>query len=351
MPALAERLLIQANRWQQRIPPIGFGYAVIRKYGEDSGARLSALLTYYGFLSSIPILLIVVWSASQVLRNDPGLRDDFIAAVVPDSIADAVTSALAAMPTTPIPLLIGILGLFFTGNGIVFTAYEIINQLQGVPHRSRFGFVPRYLRAFATLLTLLIGITLLGGIAVGVTRLDLGAAGWILGLAGSWLVLSLVLLVSVALLSATAGSWRAAWPAAILGGFVLTLLVTLGSWLLSILVARSGSVYGPFAAVVGLFSLLYFVSQGLLFSAETAVVRRKRLWPRSLIPGDPTSADQAALLLRTRVEERTEADRVAAAVEPLTDDTAQASSGAPPISDSMDSNTGQPSPSTSGSSG
>lgn len=315
MPALVERLLIQANRQQQRIPPIGFGYAVIRKYGEDSGARLSALLTYYGFLSAIPILLIVVWSASQILRDDPSLRDDFIAAVVPDSIADAVTSALASMPTTPLPLIIGILGLVFTGNGIVFTAYEIINQLQGIPHRDRFGFVPRYLRAFATLLALLIGIALLGGIAVGVARLGLGATGAVLGLLGSWVVLSIVLLVTVALLSASAGSWRAAWPGAILGGFVLTLLVTLGSVLLGLLVTRSGSVYGPFAAVVGLFSLLYLVGQGVLFSAETAVVWRKHLWPRSLIPTDPTAADQASLLLRTRVEERSEADRVVAEVE------------------------------------
>ena len=316
MSALVERLLVQANRQQQRIPPIGFGYAVIRKYGEDSGARLSALLTYYGFLSAIPILLIVVWSASQILRDDPSLRDDFIAAVVPDSIADAVTSALASMPTTPLPLIIGILGLLFTGNGIVFTAYEIINQLQGVPHRARFGFVPRYLRAFATLFALLIGIALLGGIAVGVARLGLGVTGAVLGLLGSWLVLSIVLLVTVALLSASVGSWRAAWPGAILGGFVLTLLVTLGSVLLGLLVTRSGSVYGPFAAVVGLFSLLYLVGQGVLFSAETAVVWRKHLWPRSLIPTDPTAADQASLLMRTQVEERTEADRVVAEVDP-----------------------------------
>ena len=314
MPALITRLTADANRWQQRTPPLGFGYAVIRKYGEDSGARLAALLTYYGFLSSIPILLIVVWTVSQILRDDPALRDEFIAAVIPDSLTEAITSALAAMPSSPLPLVIGIIGLLFTGNGIVFTGYEIINQIQGVPHRDRLGFLPRYLRAFTTLLVLFVGIAALGGIAVGITRLDAGFLGLGLGLIASWGVLTAVLLVCVALLSSTSGGWRAAWPGAIIGGAILTILVTLGGWLLSMLVSRSGAVYGPFAAVVGLFSLLYFVSQGLVFSAEIAVVRRKRLWPRSLVPAEPTPADQASLALRTRIEERTEADQVAATV-------------------------------------
>lgn len=314
MADLAPRLLSSANRWQQRFEPLGFAYAVVRKYGEDSGARLAALLTYYGFLSSIPILLIVVWSVSQVLANNPQLRDDFIAAVIPDSLNEAVTSALAAMPTSPLPLLIGIVGLLFTGNGIVFTGYEIINQVQGVPFRDRLGFVPRYLRAFGALLVLMAGIAALGGLAIGASRLGSSVIGVVLGIAGAWIVLIAVLMACVGLLSSTPGSWRAAWPGAIVGGAILTVLVTLGSWVLSILVGRSGAVYGPFAAVVGLFSLLYLVSQGLVFAAEIAVVWRKRLWPRSLVPTEPTAADHASLVLRTRIEQRTEADQVAATV-------------------------------------
>jgi membrane protein len=312
MAALFTRIIASANEFQQRFPPLGFSYAVIRKYGEDSGARLAALLTYYGFLSSIPILLIVVWAISQILRGDPSLRDQFISVVVPDSLSQAVSSALAAMPTSPLPLIIGIVGLVFTGNGIVFTGYEIINNIQGVPYRNRLGFVPRYVRALTTLLVLFVTIAALGGITLAATRVDLGGAEVILGLIASWAVLVCMLLACVALLSSTTGSWRAAWPGAIIGGAILTIVLSLGGWLLSILVGRSGSVYGPFAAVVGMFTLLYFVSQGLVFAAQIAVVRRKKLWPRSLVPTQPTEADRAALLLRSRIEERTEADRVAA---------------------------------------
>jgi hypothetical protein len=95
-------------------------------------------------------------------------------------------------------------------------------------------------------------------------------------------------------------------------------------------VSRAGAVYGPFAAVVGLFSLFYIVSQGLVFSGEIAVVLRKRLWPRSLVTSDPTLADERSLLLRTRVEERTDADVVNAAVETSTAEGDATSSGSAP---------------------
>lgn len=309
-----DALVARVNRWQRRIPLLGFPLAVVRKYGEDAGARMAALLTYYGFLSSIPILLIVVWVATQVLRDNPEIRDDFITAVVPESVADAVTSALEAMPTSPLPLVIGIAGLLFTGNGIVFTIYDIINNLQGVPHRERFGFFPRYLRAFTTLLAIVVSIGLIGAIAVAIARLDFGGFEIVLGVAGTWLILATMLMAVIALLSARPGSWRHAWAGVLIGAVILWILLVLGSWVLTILVSRSGAVYGPFAAVVGLFSLLYFVSQGMVFAGEIAVVQRKRLWPRSLVATDPTEADKQSLLLRTRVEERTEADRVVAQV-------------------------------------
>ncbi len=310
-----DAVVAHVDRLQRRIPLVGFPLAVVRKYGEDAGARMAALLTYYGFLSSIPILLIVVWIATQLLRSSPQLRDDFIAAVVPQGMGEAVNSALAAMPTSPLPLVIGIVGLLFTGNGIVFTAYDIINQIQGVPHRERFGFFPRYLRALAALLVILLGIGLLGALAVTLSRVDLGGVEVVIGLAGSWLVIAAMLLAVVALLSARPGSWRAAWPGAVLGTVILEALLVLGGWALGLLVARSGAVYGPFAAVVGLFSLLYLVSQGMVFAAEIAVVRRKRLWPRGLVATDPTEADERSLQLRIGVEQRTEADRVVAGIE------------------------------------
>jgi hypothetical protein len=46
------------------------------------------------------------------------------------------------------------------------------------------------------------------------------------------------------------------------------------------------------------------VSQGLLYSAEVALVRRRRLWPRSLDPLRPTSADRRVYAALAREQER-----------------------------------------------
>ena len=45
--------------------------AVFKKYGDDRGGSLSALVTFYGFLAVFPLLLLFVTIAGLVLRNNP----------------------------------------------------------------------------------------------------------------------------------------------------------------------------------------------------------------------------------------------------------------------------------------
>lgn len=299
-----------ADRLQQRHAVLGFPYAVVKKYGNDSGARHAALITYYGFLSVFPLLLLVVYGASQVLRNDPELRARFVDAVVPPSLEDALDQALAIMPSSGVPLLIGVVGLLFSTTGVVFSAYETINHVQGVPFRVRFGFFPRYLRVFAMLLVLIVGVAAFGVLSVLGGAVANGSFSRAVSTLGAVVVAFVVLLSAAGLLSARPGSWRPAWPAALLGSIVVTALVVFGGRALAVLVARSGPVYGPFATVVALFSLLYLVSQAVVFSAEIAVVRRQRLWPRALLSNEPVDGDRRALTLRARVEERIAVERV-----------------------------------------
>ena len=58
------RIIAWADRLQRRHRVLGFPYAVVKKYGDDEGGREAALITYYGFLSIFPLLLLGVATAS-----------------------------------------------------------------------------------------------------------------------------------------------------------------------------------------------------------------------------------------------------------------------------------------------
>jgi membrane protein len=102
---------------------------------------------------------------------------------------------------------------------------------------------------------------------------------------------------------------RDMWVGGMLGAGVVTVLLNLAATILPVLVARAGLVYGSFATVVGLFTLLYLISQTLVLSAEVSTVISARLSPRSLTDAGLTDADRRALMLLARREVRVAGQR------------------------------------------
>jgi membrane protein len=90
----------------------------------------------------------------------------------------------------------------------------------------------------------------------------------------------------------------------------VTLMLSLGAVVLPGLVRRAGPVYGSFATVAGMFTLLYLLSQALVYAAEIAAVRQARLWPRAADPTRGTAADARALALLAREQERLPGERI-----------------------------------------
>ena len=311
LTATVSRVIGWADGVQRRHGVLGFPYAVAKKYGDDDGGREAALITYYGFLSIFPLLLLGVAILSRVLRTRPELRQRLIDQIVPPVLQSTVEQSVTNLPTSTVPFIAGLIGLLFAGTGVVFSAYQTLNNVAAVPRRIRAGFFPRYIRVFVMLTTLLLGGLAVGALTVAVTALpDLPGQGRALAALGSALIIFSVLLLAARLLLSRPAPFRSLWPSAAIGAAAVTLVLIVGPLLLARLVHKAGPIYGSFATVAGMFALLYLVSQTLVYSAEVAAVRYAGLWPRALDQNRPTAADARAAALLAREQERIPAVRI-----------------------------------------
>ena len=304
--ALVSRVIAWADRVQRGHGVLGFPYAVIKKYGDDDGGREAALITYYGFLSVFPLLLLGVAILSRVLASNPDLRQKLITAIVPPKRCSPPIEQSVATPAD-----------------VHHPVHRRADRPAVLRHRCRVLRVPDAepcrrrpaQRSCRVLPPLPPGVRDAGDAAArgaGGRRADgrvtalphLAGAERAVAVLGSALVIFAVLLLSARLLLTRPAPFRAVWPAAVLGAVVVTLVLNLGPVLLARLVTKAGAVYGSFATVAGLFALLYLVSQALVYSAEVAAVRYAHLWPRALDVNHPTAADVRAMTLLAREQER-----------------------------------------------
>ena len=74
----AERLARRFDRWQQRHPPMAFAVAVMKKFGDDQAGNQVALLTYFAFVATFPLLLALTTILGVALRKNPELQRDLV---------------------------------------------------------------------------------------------------------------------------------------------------------------------------------------------------------------------------------------------------------------------------------
>ena len=74
----AKGMLKQFDEYQQSHPWLGFPYAVAKKYGDDQAGNQAALITYYGFLSLFPLLLVAATVLGIVLAHSPNLQHQIL---------------------------------------------------------------------------------------------------------------------------------------------------------------------------------------------------------------------------------------------------------------------------------
>lgn len=296
--ALSSRL----DDFQQRHAWLGFPLAVVYKFVDDQGSYLAALITYYGFLSLFPVLLLLASLLGLFLQGDPELQHRLIGSaleqfpVVGDRLGDP-----QGLKGSPAGVAVAFVASLYGALGVAQATQNAVNVACGVPRNKRPN--PLLSRLRSVLLLMTAGLTL---IATTVLSTLTGS-----GVFGSgpvrtvlFILLSVVLNVGILVLalrlaSALPLTVRQVLPGALIGGVVWQFLQRFGTVYVGSVVRGSSDTNGTFAFVFGLIAWIFLLALSLVLCVEINVVRDHHLHPRSLLTPftddvDLTSADQRA---------------------------------------------------------
>src|SRR4051812_2321360 len=148
-----QRVVHRVDDQQQRHRPLAFSYAVVKKFGDDQGGNLAAMLTYYTFLSLFPLLLVLFTILGFVLHGHPGLQDDVRTSALSQFpiIGDQIGRNVTSVRGSGAGLAVGLLGTLWGGMGVANAAQDALNRVWEVPVKQRPPFVKRLLRSAAML--------------------------------------------------------------------------------------------------------------------------------------------------------------------------------------------------------
>jgi membrane protein len=302
------------DRFQQRHRWLGFPLAVLQKYSDDQGSYLTATITYYGFFSLFPLLLVFTTVLGFVLQGHSHLEARIVNSALGQFPVIGPQLARGSLHGSVLALGIGLAAALWAGMGIFLAAQNAMNQLWGVPFKRR----PDAIRARgrALLLLLLLGTgalatTILGGLATVGSHFGVL---WKIGSVALSAALNIGLFwVAFRVLTVRDVTWRQLRGGAIGAGVAYALLQTLGGYYVGHSLKHATNVYGTFGLVIGLLSWIYLSAHITLLAAEANVVASKHLWPRSFslaIEQPATSADKQVLTQLGKVEERRQDETV-----------------------------------------
>jgi YihY family inner membrane protein len=305
------------DRFQQHHWATALVFAVIKKFGDDEGSTLTALMTYYGFVSLFPLLLVFV-TVVGILGADSSFTRSLENSVLGQFpiLGDQLKANVHAVHSgSLVGVFVGLGFALYGSLGLSQAAQRAMAQIWNVPGVVRPALLARLSRGLTFLLVLAADVLISTGLGT------LSSFGAHLGLLRSPLfqvgVRTLVLATNIGLfwlafrvLTPAAVGTHDLLPGAVLGGTGWTALQAFGVYLVGHNLRHAGQVYGTFAIVLGTLTWIYIGSQVSLYAAEANVVLTNRLWPRSIVQPPLTDADKEVLDRIAAVGERRPEQRV-----------------------------------------
>ena len=303
--SLTDRL----DRWQRRFPRVAFPLAVFYKFFDDMGNYLAALLTYYAFVSLLPLLLLASTLLSVLLVGHPAWQEYLLTSALAEfPVVGKQLAAPAALGGGVTGVVIGTLGALYGALGVAQALQHASNTVWHVPRNSR----PNPFLARAR------SLMLIGSVGLGLLVIVLGSAamtavfsnqltGRVATFVVSTLMLSAVFLVAFRLAPMRKVATRDLLPGALLAGVLFQALQSFGYTFVARVIRNASETNAVFALVLGLLAYLYVASMIVVLAMELNVVRRDKLYPRALLTPftdnvDLTEADQSTYASQAKAQ-------------------------------------------------
>ena len=298
------------DRAQRKHPVLAVPVAVVKKFGDDQGGGLAALVAYYSFFSLFPLLLVFVTVLGYVLEGNASLQKSVENSVLGQFPVIGSQIHVHSLEGSGTALVIGLAAALWGGLGVTQAAQRAFDHVWAVPHKKRPDFLHSRLRGIALLIvmgTLFVIATAVSGVVTG------GLHGPALKVAGIALALLLNLALfffAFRLMTSDEIPTKSLLIGIVVAAATWEFLQIVGGYYIDHILQRSSSTYGVFALVIALLIWLHLGAQMTLFAAEINVVVARKLWPRTLF-GDPVlPEDQATLRALAKVEERSPVEQV-----------------------------------------
>jgi len=297
------------DRLQRRNRAAGLVIAVIYKYLDDQGGYLAALITYYGFVSLFPLLLLLTSGLGVVLAGRPDLQEQVLHSTL--SQFPVIGSQLhqpEGLSGGTVAVVVGIVGALYGGLGVGQAVQNAMDSVWAVPRNQR----PDPIRSRVRSLLLLL---VLGSAAITATALSaVGQATAVLGILGkigvalaAVAINALICLVAFRVTTARELTYRQVLPGALAAAFIWQILQWFGAGYVGHTVKSASATNSVFALELGLLAFLFLVSSTLVLCSEINVVLVERLYPRALLTpftddADLTPADRRTYTKRAKAE-------------------------------------------------
>lgn len=279
---IRERLQM-LDDFQQRHNRLAFGVAVAKRFSDNQGGQLAALIAYYAFVSLFPLLLVFVTVLGIVLQGDPTLKQSILESTQAQFPIVGDQLRLHSLPASGVALAIGLIASLLGGLAVTNATQDAFNRIWQVPARRRPSFLAVRLRGLR-LLALLGLLNILSTTAAGFVGSSPRNALEVFGGVVVALLFNLALFGGAfRLLTDARVAWRELAPGVLLAAVLWQLLQQVGGFYIAHVVKRAGPLSATFAVVLGLLAWLYLGAQVTVLATEVNVVRARRLWPRSFL--------------------------------------------------------------------